>query len=29
VSDDGQTMILSQIDWLCQAKTIFTLKLKK
>ena len=26
VSDDGQTMTLSQTDWLCQAKTIFTLK---
>jgi hypothetical protein len=26
VSDDGQTMTLSQTDWLCQSKTIFTLK---
>jgi hypothetical protein len=29
VSDDGQSMTLSQTDWLCQAKTIFTLKLKQ
>jgi len=28
VSDDGQTLTLSQTDWLCQAKTILTLKKK-
>jgi hypothetical protein len=25
VSSDGQTMTLSQVDWLCQAKTVFIL----
>jgi hypothetical protein len=28
VSDDGQTMTLAQVDWVCQAKTIYTLQKK-